>query len=617
MRKKRNLPHPYLRVCWLTALVLLSTLAGAQISPGDLTKAHAKFEGMLNCTKCHVLGDKVSNDKCLECHKEIKTRMDQNKGFHVSTEVSGKDCFTCHSEHHGRNFEIVRFDIQKFDHQKTGYKLTGAHIKEECNACHKDENITSAELKSKEYTYLGLKTNCNSCHKDVHQNTLSNDCATCHNTEAFKPASLFNHDQSDFPLKGKHKEVDCKSCHEITVVNGADFQRFKDVRHTSCADCHKDPHAGSFGTKCKDCHSEESFSAFAGKGTFNHSSTQFPLLGKHRKVDCASCHQMGAQTGADKIFKDYKGKDFHNCVTCHKDVHESKFGTDCRHCHTDESFQKLLHPEDFKHELTGYLLEGKHKEVECRKCHTNKAIDPLPHSICGDCHKDFHEGQFVHNNSQPDCQSCHTVDGFSESTYTIEQHQAGAFPLAGAHQATPCFACHLKKDQWLFSNIGNRCIDCHTDVHEGGLDEKYYPQKKCEQCHVPDSWAQIQFDHEQTGMALSGKHKSIACISCHKVEEIETDQRRVTFVGLNQECNSCHKDQHAGQFEEGGKTNCTSCHGTDQWKPSLFDHNTARFKLEGAHAKVRCQQCHREETNGDQTVIRYKLDRFECKDCHK
>ncbi len=88
----------------------------AQISPGDLTSAHAKYEGMSNCTLCHDLGKKVSNTKCLDCHKEIKTLITQKKGYHSSTEVKSNDCFKCHSEHHGRKFEMVRFDEKKFKH---------------------------------------------------------------------------------------------------------------------------------------------------------------------------------------------------------------------------------------------------------------------------------------------------------------------------------------------------------------------------------------------------------------------------------------------------------------------------------------------------------------------
>ncbi|MCK5703630.1 MAG: cytochrome c family protein, partial [Cyclobacteriaceae bacterium] len=99
--------------------------ANAQISPGDLSNAHADMEGIMNCTKCHVLGGEVSNEKCLDCHLELKTRIDQKKGYHVSDEVKNKDCTTCHSDHHGRNFEMVRFNEDDFRHQLTGYELTG------------------------------------------------------------------------------------------------------------------------------------------------------------------------------------------------------------------------------------------------------------------------------------------------------------------------------------------------------------------------------------------------------------------------------------------------------------------------------------------------------------
>ncbi len=71
-------------------LLILQTHLLAQISPGDLTTAHAKFEGMSNCTKCHVLGEKVQDSKCLDCHTEIKTLIDQHRGYHSSDEVQEK-----------------------------------------------------------------------------------------------------------------------------------------------------------------------------------------------------------------------------------------------------------------------------------------------------------------------------------------------------------------------------------------------------------------------------------------------------------------------------------------------------------------------------------------------
>ncbi len=601
------------------AAILIIFLLGAipfyaQISPGDLTKAHAQLEGMLNCTKCHVLGDKVSNEKCLECHKELKSRVDQRKGYHASSQVAGKDCFSCHSEHHGRDFNIVRFDIEHFDHQLTGYKLTGAHLKQTCNACHQDERIESADLRKKDYTYLGLRTDCIACHKDVHRKTLSTDCASCHTTEAFSPASLFDHNKADFALKGKHRELDCKSCHGVTLVEGSLYQKFTDIPFSSCASCHEDPHKGSFGAKCTSCHTEDSFADFAGKGTFNHAQTRFPLVGRHRKIDCSACHQMDANP--EKVFQDYKNKDITNCITCHQDVHENKFGTDCRRCHNEDSFRKLVPTASFDHDVTGYPLEGKHETVDCRKCHENKAIDPLPHQRCMDCHQDFHQGQFIRAAYKPDCRDCHSVEGFAGSSYTIEQHNQSNFPLSGAHLATPCFACHFKNETWNFKNIGQQCSDCHADVHAGQLAENYYPGKSCDRCHSAEAWSQVDFPHETTGFALTGKHLLIACKSCHKEEPPSPKTTPIVFKGLQTTCISCHPDEHNRQFEMNGITDCLRCHQPEAWKPSRFDHQTTRFPLDGAHSKVDCQQCHKPQLVNGKKIVQYKLERFQCADCH-
>ena len=68
-----------------------------QISPGDLSEAHREFEGIFKCTNCHVLGHKISNDKCLQCHSEIKELVDEKRGYHASIEVKNNDCASCHS----------------------------------------------------------------------------------------------------------------------------------------------------------------------------------------------------------------------------------------------------------------------------------------------------------------------------------------------------------------------------------------------------------------------------------------------------------------------------------------------------------------------------------------
>ena len=166
-------------------LLIVSRLL-AQISPGDLSEVHSALEGMSNCTQCHILGDKVSNEKCLACHIEVKERIDANKGYHSSSGVKGKSCVACHNDHHGRTFEIIRFEKEKFDHSLAGYELLGAHAKKSCADCHKSEFITDPKIKKKKYaSYLGLNTSCLSCHIDYHQNTLSRTCTDCHTFDNF------------------------------------------------------------------------------------------------------------------------------------------------------------------------------------------------------------------------------------------------------------------------------------------------------------------------------------------------------------------------------------------------------------------------------------------------
>lgn len=615
---KRHIGNDWWTVFACCLFVFYANSIMAQISPGDLTSAHAHLEGIANCTKCHVLGDKVTNAKCLDCHKEIKSRIDFNKGYHASSEVKGKDCFACHSEHHGRSFEIVRFDEDRFNHNLTGYPLTGAHMSQDCKACHNDEHITNEELRKKKQTYLGLSTECISCHQDVHQGTLTTNCASCHNTAVFQPAALFDHSKTSFPLKGRHRTVDCRSCHEVETRNGQEFQRFAGVPFNSCADCHNDVHDNRFGRNCKECHNEESFFSFSGKSAFNHNQTEFPLLGKHRQLDCAACHKTGDQVTAENVFKDYSGKNFHQCQTCHKDPHENKFGQDCKSCHSEESFFKIRNIDKFDHSLTSFELVGRHQQVDCRKCHENRLTDPVPHARCADCHEDFHDGQFVsQNNLIRDCAECHTEHGFEGSTYTIEQHNTTDFPLTGSHLATPCFSCHLKKEEWTFRDIGTKCNDCHIDIHEGYLDTKYYPDKTCTACHTPEGWTEVTFDHTQTEFPLEGRHEIISCTACHQPDTISGQEIPVPFTGLNVTCVSCHENVHGDQFMAEGTTDCTRCHSYDAWQPSLFDHNNARFKLDGAHQQVDCAGCHKPDTDPDGVIrIQYRTGKLECVDCH-
>lgn len=510
----------------------------AQISPGELARVHTHLEGMSNCTKCHILGQKVSNTKCLACHTDLKARVDQQKGYHSSAEVKGKQCITCHSDHHGLNFQILRFDKDKFNHNLTGYKLSGAHSKKKCADCHKAEFISDKKIKAKKFSFLGLKTDCLNCHADYHQKTLSANCADCHDAEKFKPASKFSHNKAKFKLAGKHQQVACADCHKTTIQNGQKFQEFKGVKAANCSNCHKDVHDNKFGQNCAECHNNDSFKAVGGVKNFDHGRTNFKLEGKHLNVACKACHK-----------------------------------------------------------------EGFTKHIRYQRC--------------TDCHDDYHSNQFLKNGVSPDCSACHTVKGYAEFSYTIEQHNEGVFQLKGAHLATPCFACHKKEQKWKFKEIGKKCKDCHENIHLGFISEKYFPDANCENCHTTEIWNEIKFDHAKTLFALEGSHIKQTCRDCHfnKEKAGHADQK---FAGLASNCSSCHKDQHLKQFEINGVTDCSRCHNSGSFKSAVkFDHSKSLFALDGKHINVACDKCHKQVTEQGQTYVLYKIKEFKCENCHR
>lgn len=518
-------------------IFLVQAIAFGQISPGDLSEKHAHLEGISNCTQCHVLGDKVTNEKCLACHTEIGNQVNSNKGFHVSETVKGKSCTECHNDHHGREYDLIDWDEKEFDHRSTGFVLEGEHGKISCNKCHKKEFIGDKKIQDKKRTFLGLSQTCTSCHKDYHRETLSDNCTECHGFESFSPAPGFNHDESNFKLVGKHKQLDCIKCHKKDKIAGETFQHFSDVAHSSC-------------------------------------------------------------------------------TSCHKDVHDNKFGQNCTQCHTNDSFHTIKGMSTFDHSTTGYPLEGMHAALDCKQCHKTSYTDPLNHAKCSSCHKDEHHGQFTAENRASDCQDCHTVKGFNRSTYTLEQHNNSGFKLEGAHMATPCFACHKKGDEWQFKTIGSTCTDCHDNEHKEVMSASFTDNNGCVNCHTTNKWQEVTFDHSKTEFDLSGVHAKTDCAACHYAQN-SSGVKEQRFADLTGDCLQCHKDEHRGQFEKYAEEGCEKCHAFNNWEAVKFNHDNCRFKLEGEHKDVACAKCHTEEISEEDSYTKYILNDIECATCHK
>lgn len=527
------------KIYFITAviLVLINTANSyAQLSPGDLTKAHANLEGLSNCTKCHVLGEKVTNEKCLDCHKEINSLIQKNIGYHASSEARNKNCSKCHSEHNGRDFQIIRFDENKFDHSTTGYVLKGKHSQIKCNECHQSKFIKDPDLKIRRNTFIGLTTNCNNCHEDVHQKTLGNNCINCHNFDSFKTATKFDHNTARFRLTGLHRSTDCVKCHKMETKNGRRFQSFTGLSFNRCISCHADVHRGKFGKTCENCHNTSGFKNIK-TSSFDHSRTNFPLAGKHRYVKCSDCH--GVKLASRPKYK--------FCTDCHKDYHKGQFTknnvvTDCSKCHNVYGFS----PSTFtieKHNTTKFALVGSHLAVSCIGCHKTGTEDwnfNFSSQKCIACHKNVHGTEitykFLGNNN---CENCHNVERWNKISF---DHSKTKFALEGKHKTVDCRNCHTYKISadkvgYKFASLKTNCESCHNDIHNGQF--KAAGQTDCSNCHLFDSWKTLKFDHENTKFSLKGAHSKLKCIQCHK----PVDNNGVLFIKYKLEefkCADCH-----------------------------------------------------------------------------
>jgi hypothetical protein len=659
----------FIGVVWAGA-VLAGTSAQAQISPGPLAAPHASLEGTLKCGNCHGGRKEQTTALCLQCHKEIAWLVQQGRGYHA--QVREQRCESCHPEHAGRSFSLISWpggSARQFDHAKAGWSLEGKHGATECTDCHKPAFRVSqaAQLSppgGNSPGWVGLEQSCTSCHRDVHRGALNHDCLTCHDEAHWKPAPRFNHDRTDYPLTGKHRDVGCGDCHRpvagTVARDTASAPRvFKPVAHADCVACHADPHRGRFAGACRDCHVTTGFGVID-RGHFDHSRTRFPLRGQHAEVACAKCHDVPGQASRNPPFA--------TCTACHADPHAGTATlagaqVDCDACHTEAGF-KVAGFTVAQHGKTRYPLEGRHRQVSCEDCH-RKNPPGVPVSQLGsagvvmhpsfarclDCHSDDHGGQFASRTDRGDCTACHTVAGWKPSTFTTAAHAALRLRLDGRHAEIACAACHgptrsglaplpaaatLGKAGVAFHLTELDCVACHIDPHRGrfAAGGAHPVPQGCLGCHTTSGYRPSTIDvaaHARYGFTLEGAHRAVPCVGCHaelKYPEIKSSLVRnaswsgapLLFTTTSQACSTCHASPHGRQFAarpDGGK--CESCHGVDAFKPAArFDHDRdTKFPLRGGHATVPCAKCHPTEAGpGNTRVIRYRPVSGRCENCH-
>jgi hypothetical protein len=442
------------------------------------------------------------------------------------------------------------------------------------------------------------------------------NCQLCHTAKGWKDVKVspkFDHGKYGFPLTGAHATANCMGCH-----SSLEFSQSKML----CANCHQDPHRGEMGTDCAHCHAARSFQD-RGPMVRAHQLTRFPLTASHATLDCESCHKPAAQgqlqfvgTSAD-------------CYSCHKAQYETApnhksghFSTNCAQCHTPVSWSNV----GFDHNAAGFPLTGNHSTSvrACDDCHHGNYATTS--ADCYSCHANSTPGYSnatpAHNptgfptNTQS-CIGCHAQANATHLSWAGANnydHTAAGFPLNGNHSLNvrQCDDCHKGN----YTTVTKACETCHLNSTPGYANTgagnpvhntTYFPYAQCTTCHTSaaasfTSWAGGTYTHTQ--MQMTNAHAGRACEDCHKGN----------YSTVAYSCYGCHQNANGGSpgyvtatspvhtptYFPTANSNCTGCHNTTAWSPSLWpaNHSTTAFAANytGAHPTLACTQCHSSAT---------------------
>lgn len=303
-----------------------STFRAAEVRRVDHDRTAYPLRGRhrtVACERCHTPGRELRIPgfaRCETCHAD-------GHAGQLATVAAGKTVSACADCHDVAGFEPARFGPD--EHARSRYPLEGAHLAVPCVACHREVAAASlpsgsrrpASGRTRQYRFAG--TTCRDCHRDPHRGALdrfagAQGCATCHDASSWRTVAI-EHDQTRFPLVGKHAGVACAACHPR---DGAGQLALVE-RPLDCAGCHRDVHAGQLAvagaTRCERCHDANAFRPAPG---FVHArDSRYALDGKHETVACAACHPVERLGGENVVrFKPLPVA----CAGCHASAGRSR-----------------------------------------------------------------------------------------------------------------------------------------------------------------------------------------------------------------------------------------------------------------------------------------------------
>ncbi len=403
----------------------------------------------------------------------------------------------------------------------------------------------------------------------------------------------------------------CTNCHEF----GSRETRGK------CLECHvllaeridagKGLHARPDHADCRSCHSEHNgrdYELIAWPGSreaFDHGLTGHALEGRHATLRCEQCHRPEYIVAASRMR--VRGKDLTrtrlglsaDCLACHRDIHDGRFGAECLTCHDRNAWRPAP---GFNHGRTRFALEGRHRQAGCDACHRREPdAEPvyagLPFAACTDCHRDVHDGRLGAT-----CTECHSTSGWRTAAAQGRfDHDRTPYPLRGGHAPLACDECHRPGlPRSPLAHVA--CADCHTAAHPGTGGLASFTV--CERCHTVEGYVPSTFTierHARTGFPLHGGHLATPCTACHRAAS-----GGVPLSLPHGGCGDCHVDPHGGTGavpRDGDDpapevARCVACHVESGWRGADFDHAATGFVLAGRHETIACRACHRPREEG-------------------
>jgi hypothetical protein len=482
-----------------------------------MTGGHAR----LDCVACHKSGlHLAARPACAQCHAQP----------HAGTQAA---CETCH--------RVAAWNQVSFTHRFPASALPGKHQAAPCLACHPA------------FRFAPTPFECAACHDQDRPHEPLGGCADCHTALSWQ-APTFDHDRPaiGFALTGRHRAVACASCH---TQRGS----FRGAAR-ACGSCHADPHRGQLaagrtraaasapwfrgpavlaplaGTvaanACAECHTTAGWRPST-ISVASHADFGYPLRDAHARAACTSCHAAGKFAGTSRT-----------CAGCHADVrHKGRFGADCATCHGERAWSPAA---AFDHRRTGFPLDHGHARPACRACHGADGLRlarVVAPTGCATCHTGARHGRQL----GPRCTDCHSTKSFREVP-PFDHAARTDFPLELRHATLPCLACHDARQRPV---VNLACRTCHGDPHRGSN------AVDCLDCHRPDRWRIIRFDHDLTAHPLVGRHRIAACGRCHT---------NPSWTGVRTDCVACHALDRPRTQDHLTKVTCDDCHTAISWR---------------------------------------------------